>query len=65
MEAIYGNGVSKPLRPLRLKEGQRLRVRTYPGDFLELAREMRRKVTPERFREDPTDYLLRLREEET
>lgn len=31
MEAIYGNGVSKPLRPLRLKEGQRLRVRTYPG----------------------------------
>lgn len=33
MEAIYGNGgVSKSLRPLRLKEGgQRLRVRTYPG----------------------------------
>ncbi len=34
VEAIYGNGVSKSLRPLRLKEGgQRLRVRTYPPGF--------------------------------
>ncbi|MCD6373077.1 MAG: antitoxin family protein [Thermococcus sp.] len=65
IEVIYENGVLKPLKPLRLKEGQKLRVRIYSGDFLELAREMRKRVTPERFKEDPTDYLLKLREEET
>jgi len=65
IEVVYENGVLKPLKPLKLKEGQRLRVRIYHENFLELAREMRKRVTPEKFREDPTDYLLRLREEET
>lgn len=65
IEVVYENGVLKPLKPLRMKEGQRLRVMIYPEDFLELARKMRRKVKPERFGEDPTDYLLHLREEET
>ncbi|WP_258083221.1 antitoxin AF2212-like protein [Thermococcus thermotolerans] len=65
IEVIYENGVLKPLKPLKLKEGQRLRVRVYSDDFLELTREMRKKVTPAKFKEDPTDYLLRLREEET
>ncbi len=65
IEVIYENGVLKPLKPLKLKEGQKLKVRIYSEDFLELAREMRKKVTPERFGEDPTDYLLKLREEET
>ena len=65
IEVVYENGVLRPLKPLKLKEGQRLRVRVYSNDFLRLAREMRREVTPEKFREDPTDYLLHLREEET
>jgi len=65
IEVVYENGVLKPLKPLKLREGQRLRVRIYRGDFLELAREMRGELTRERFKEDPTDYLLRLREEET
>ncbi|WP_297417305.1 antitoxin AF2212-like protein [Thermococcus sp.] len=65
IEVVYENGVLKPLKPLKLKEGQKLRVRIYLGDFLELAREMRKEVTKERFKEDPTDYLLHLREEET
>ncbi|MFA4647268.1 hypothetical protein [Pyrococcus kukulkanii] len=30
-------------------------------DLIELARKIRKKVTPENFEEDPTDYLLRLR----
>ncbi len=65
IEVVYKNGVLKPLKPLKLKEGQRLMVRIYQGGFLELAKKMRKEVTKERFKEDPTDYLLRLREEET
>ncbi len=65
IEVVYENGVLKPLKPLKLREGQRLRVRVYSDDFLNLAREMRKEVTPEKFKEDPTDYLLCLREEET
>ena len=51
IEVIYENGVLKPLRPLKLKEGQRLRVRIYHEDFLELAREMRKKITAEKTHE--------------
>ncbi|WP_457752206.1 antitoxin family protein [Thermococcus sp.] len=35
IEVVHGNGVLKPLKPLKFKEGQRLRVRVYSDDFLE------------------------------
>nr|WP_297489494.1 antitoxin AF2212-like protein [Thermococcus sp.] len=38
IEVVYENGVLKPLKPLKLKEGQKLTVRIYPGDFLEPAK---------------------------
>ncbi len=65
IEVIYEDGVLKPLKPLKLKEGQRLRVRVYEGDIVEKTRKFRELITPKKFNESPEDYLLRLREEET
>ncbi|WP_010476965.1 antitoxin family protein [Thermococcus zilligii] len=52
IEVVYENGVLKPPKPLKLEVGQKFMV-------------MRKEITKERFEEDPTDYPLRLREEET
>ncbi|ASJ16867.1 hypothetical protein A3L04_07165 [Thermococcus chitonophagus] len=65
IEVVYEKGVLKPTKPLNLKEGQKLLIKIYDEDILEFAREIRKKITPEKVKEDPTDYLLRLREEET
>ncbi len=65
IEVIYEDGVLKPLKPLKLKEHERVRIKIIKGDILELTRKFREAITPENFDESPEDYLLRLREEET
>ncbi|WP_297536115.1 antitoxin family protein [Thermococcus sp.] len=65
IEVIYENGVLKPLRPLKLKEGQRLVIRVYEDSVVKKTEKFRKIVTPERFSESPEEYLLKLREEET
>ena len=65
IEAVYEDGVLKPVKPLKLKEHERVRIKIIKGDILELTRKFRETITPENFDESPEDYLLRLREEET
>ncbi|WP_054840096.1 antitoxin AF2212-like protein [Thermococcus sp. JCM 11816] len=64
VEAVYENGVLKPLKPLKLKEGgERVLLKVKKGSIIELARKLREKITPETVDMDPTDYLLKMREE--
>ncbi|ASJ08414.1 hypothetical protein A3L11_03870 [Thermococcus siculi] len=63
VEAVYENGVLRPLKPLKLKEGERVLLKVRRESIIELARELRKKITPETVDMDPTDYLLKLREE--
>lgn len=63
VEAVYENGVLKPLKPLKLKEGERVLLKVKKGSIIELARKLREKITPEKAEMDPTDYLLKMREE--
>lgn len=63
VEAVYENGVLKPLKPLKLKEGERVLLKVKKWSIIELARKLREKVTPETVDMDPTDYLLKMREE--
>ncbi|ASJ03300.1 hypothetical protein A3L09_08545 [Thermococcus profundus] len=63
VEAVYENGVLKPLKPLKLKEGERVLLKVRRESIIGLARELRKKITPETVDMDPTDYLLKLREE--
>ena len=63
VEAVYENGVLKPLKPLKLKEGEKVLLKVRRASFIDLARELRKKITPETVDMDPTDCLLKLREE--
>ncbi len=63
IEAVYENGVLKPLKPLRLKEHEKVRIKIIKGDIIELTRKFREIITPENFDESPEEYLLKLREE--
>ncbi|MBP1912415.1 antitoxin AF2212-like protein [Thermococcus stetteri] len=63
VEAVYENGVLKPLKPLKLKEGERVLLKVKKSSIIELARKLREKITPETVDMDPTDYLLKMREE--
>ena len=60
IEVIYENGVLKPLKPLKLKEGQRLRVRILSTGLSEFMKSVERKL--ERPEEDPLEILTRVRE---
>lgn len=63
IEAVYEDGVLKPLKPLKLKEHERVRIKIIKGDIVELTRKFREVITPENFDESPEGYLLRLRED--
>ncbi|WP_461864093.1 antitoxin family protein [Thermococcus sp.] len=63
IEAVYENGVLKPLKPLRLREHEKVRIKIIKGDIIELTRKFREIITPENFDESPEEYLLKLREE--
>ncbi|GAB6100928.1 DUF104 domain-containing protein [Thermococcus atlanticus] len=63
IEVVYENGVLKPLKPLKLKEGQRLVVRVYEGNVVRKTEKFRKIIAPEKFSESPEEYLLKLREE--
>ena len=63
IEAVYEDGVLKPLKPLKLKEHEKVRIKIIKGNVVELTRKFREVVTPENFEESPEEYLLRLREE--
>ena len=65
IEAVYEDGVLKPLKPLKLKEHERVRIKIIKGEVVELTKKFREIITPENFDESPEEYLLRLREEET
>ena len=65
IEAVYEDGVLKPLKPLKLKEHERVKIKIIRGDILELTRKFREVITPENFEESPEEYLLNLREDET
>jgi len=65
IEAVYEDGVLKPLKPLKLKEHEKVRIKIIKGNVVELTRKFREVVTPENFEESPEEYLLRLREERT
>ncbi len=44
VEAIYENGVLKPLEKLNLKEGQRVLIKILRGDTIQIAREVRARL---------------------
>ncbi|NJE54064.1 antitoxin family protein [Thermococcus sp. 21S9] len=60
IEVIYENGVLKPLRPLKLKEGQRLRVRILSTGLSEFIKSVEEKL--ERPEKDPLEILTTVRE---
>ena len=41
IEAVYENGVLKPVEKLDLKDGQRVRIMIVERDFIQVAREIR------------------------
>ncbi len=41
IEAVYENGVLKPMEKLDLKDGQRVRIVIVEKDFIQIAREIR------------------------
>ena len=60
IEVIYENGVLKPLRPLKLKEGQRLRVRILSTGLSEFIKSVEEKL--EQPEKDPLEILTTVRE---
>ncbi len=60
IELIYENGVLKPLKPLKLKEGQVLRVRILSTGLSRFIRSMENEL--ENPKKDPLELLLNARE---
>ncbi|QDA30668.1 DUF104 domain-containing protein [Thermococcus indicus] len=60
IEVVYENGVLRPLKPLKLKEGQRLRVRILSTGLAGFLRSVEGEL--ERPAEDPLEILARVRE---
>lgn len=50
IEAIYGNGVFRPLGPVALAEGERVRVKVEPVGAPDLADPIHFALSPERWR---------------
>lgn len=63
VEAVYENGVLKPLKPLKLKEGEHLVIKLYRKGIVEKTEKFRKIISPENFKESPEEYLQKLREE--
>ncbi|MEM1611268.1 MAG: antitoxin family protein [Sulfolobales archaeon] len=62
VEAIYENGVLKPLERLDLREGQRIRIRIIERDVIQVAREIRSRVRDSLKGKDLAEDLIRERE---
>ncbi len=62
IEAVYENGVLKPLERLDLKEGQRVRIRIIEKDTIQVAREVRNRLRKSLKDKDLVEDLIRERE---
>ncbi len=65
IEAIYENGVFKPLERVDLPEKTKLRIRieaVKPSGILDTAKEFRKKINLEEIKEDPLQVLLEIRD---
>ena len=62
IEAVYENGVLKPLERLDLKEGQRVRIRIIEKDTIQVAREIRNRLRGSLKGKDLVEDLIRERE---
>jgi len=62
VEAVYENGVLRPLRKLDLKEGQRVRIRIIVKDPIQVAREVRSRLREKLRGKDLVEELIQERE---
>jgi len=62
VEAVYENGVLRPLRKLDLKEGQRVRIRIIEKDSIQAAREVRSRLREKLRGRDLVEELIQERE---
>ena len=65
IEAVYENGVFKPLEKLDLPEKTKLRIKieaVKPSGILDIAKEFRKKINLEKIKDDPLQVLLEMRD---
>ncbi len=62
VEAVYENGVLKPLEKLDLRDGQRVKIVIVEKDFIEVAREIRMHLRKKLREKDLVEELLHERE---
>ena len=62
VEAVYENGVLKPLEKLDLREGQRVRIRIIEKDVIQVAREIRNRLRGRLGGRDLVEDLIKERE---
>ncbi len=64
IEAVYENGVFKPLEKVDLPEKTKLRIRieaVKPSGILDIAKEFRKRINLEKIKDDPLQVLLEMR----
>ena len=62
VEAVYENGVLKPLEKLDLRDGQRVKIVIVDKDFIEVAREIRMHLGKKLREKDLVEELVYERE---
>ncbi len=64
LEAIYEDGVFKPLKKINLKEGEKvmLLVKKPTEKILEIIKSFRKKLELKKIKEDPLKVLLEMRD---
>ncbi len=62
IEAVYENGVLKPVEKLDLKDGQRVRIMIVEKDFIQIAREIRIRLREKLRGKDLVKELIHERE---
>jgi len=62
VEAVYENGVLKPLEKLDLRDGQRVKIVIVEKDFIEVAREIRMHLRRKLREKDLVEELVYERE---
>ncbi len=62
IEAIYENGVLKPIEKLDLKDGQRVKIMIVEKDFIQIAREIRIRLRERLGGKDLAKELIHERE---
>ncbi len=62
VEAVYENGMLKPLEKLDLREGQRVKIRIIEEDPIQVAREIRMRLREKLQGKDLVEELSRERE---